>query len=203
MTTDAHEPKAAAPPARSPLAYLITFTCHGTRLHGSEFGSVDRFHNLPGGPLAPADARRIAAERGLMRSRPYSLDAPRRIVLLESIRSVCANRNWDLLAAHIRMNHVHLVVCADAKPERVIIDLKAYASRALNAAKLDALGQKRWSRHGSTRYLWNWKGVLAAVDYAVHGQGSPLTVFEKSVTDIRPVMDGNRSLGLRKAGEFV
>jgi REP element-mobilizing transposase RayT len=121
-----------------------------------------------------------------MASTSYSLDQLRRKLLLESIRSVCANRNWDLLAAHIRTDHVHLVVCADASPERVMVDLKTYASRALNAAKLDALGQKRWSRHGSTRYLWNWKSVLAAADYAVYGQGSPMTVFEKSVTEIQP-----------------
>ena len=190
MTPGAHDPKALVRPARGPLAYLITFTCYGTRLHGGEWGSVDRSHNLPTGPLAPADPRRIAAERGLMQSAPYSLDAPRRNVLLESIRSVCASRNWDLLAVHIRMAHVHLVVCADAKPERVMIDLKAYASRSLNAAKLDALGQKRWSRHGSTRYLWDWKGVLAAVDYAVCGQGSPRTVLEKSVTEVRAAING-------------
>jgi REP element-mobilizing transposase RayT len=121
-----------------------------------------------------------------MASASYCLDQPRRKLLLKSIRSVCANRDWDLLAVHVRKNHVHLVVCADARPERVMVDLKAYASRAFNAAKYDVLGQKRWSRHGSTRYLWNWKGVLAAVDYVVYGQGSPMTVFEKAVTEMHP-----------------
>jgi hypothetical protein len=28
-----------------PLAYLITFRCYGTWLHGDSRGSVDRFHN--------------------------------------------------------------------------------------------------------------------------------------------------------------
>jgi hypothetical protein len=28
-----------------PLAYLITFRCYGTWLHGDERGSVDRFRN--------------------------------------------------------------------------------------------------------------------------------------------------------------
>jgi hypothetical protein len=29
----------------TPLAYLFTFRCHGTWLHGDERGAVDRFHN--------------------------------------------------------------------------------------------------------------------------------------------------------------
>ena len=30
-----------------PLSYLITFTCYGTRLHGSELGSVERGKWVP------------------------------------------------------------------------------------------------------------------------------------------------------------
>jgi len=35
-----------------PLAYLITFRCYGTWLHGDERGSVDRFHNQYQSPSA-------------------------------------------------------------------------------------------------------------------------------------------------------
>jgi REP element-mobilizing transposase RayT len=33
------------------------------------------------------------------------------------------------LAAHARTNHVHIVVDADVPPERIMNDLKSYASR--------------------------------------------------------------------------
>src|SRR6202521_2647770 len=37
-----------------PLAYLITFRCYGTWLHGDKRGSIDRFHNRYRSPyIAP------------------------------------------------------------------------------------------------------------------------------------------------------
>ena len=33
-------------PKTNPLAYLITFTCYGARLHAGEKTSVDRNHNV-------------------------------------------------------------------------------------------------------------------------------------------------------------
>ena len=39
------------------LAYLITFRCYGTWLHGDSRGSVDRFHNRYGAPLIAANRR--------------------------------------------------------------------------------------------------------------------------------------------------
>jgi hypothetical protein len=38
------------------LAYLITFTTYGARLHGSARGSVDDEHNVYGTPLLQVDA---------------------------------------------------------------------------------------------------------------------------------------------------
>src|SRR3990167_6381427 len=54
-----------------PLAYLITFTCFGTRLHGDESGSVDRNHNVPGTPFLPPDKTRLLAEEQRMKHEPY------------------------------------------------------------------------------------------------------------------------------------
>ena len=48
-----------------PLAYLITFSCYGSHLHGSESGSVDRNHNVVGGRyLAPEPGLQIGEGRG-------------------------------------------------------------------------------------------------------------------------------------------
>lgn len=77
-------PKAVPHPM--PLAYLLTFTCYGTRLHGDEAGSVDRHHNIPGSPYLPPDTVRRAAEQRLMTDGPYEMDARRRAIVLKAIK---------------------------------------------------------------------------------------------------------------------
>jgi REP element-mobilizing transposase RayT len=83
-----------------------------------------------------------------------------------------------LIAAHVRMTRVHVVVDAEATPERVMNNLKSYASRCLNQASLDEADRTRWARHGSTRYLWHRQKLEAAIRYVVDGQGEPMAVFE-------------------------
>ncbi len=165
----------------TPLAYFITWTCYGTWLHGSESGSADDEHNIPGTPYLPPDAERLAAERERMDQPPYSLDEPRREVLLAAIRQDCEYRGWTLHAVHVRSNHVHVVLTADATPERVMNDLKSYGSRRLNEAGFDTKERKRWTRHGSTRYLWKEDAVWEACDYVLNRQGSPMSRW--STTD--------------------
>ena len=79
---------------------------------------------------------------------------------------------------HLRSNHVHTVVDAEAPPERVMGDFKAYASRRLNRMRLDEPNRKRWARHGSTRWLWKPQHVSAAMQYVVAEQGEAMSVFE-------------------------
>jgi REP element-mobilizing transposase RayT len=158
-----------------PLAFLITFSCYGSHLHGSEGGSVDRNHNVLGGP-------RVAPEPGLLRARArrmaepiYALNNARRRIVLAAIRQVCLHRKWLLIAAHVRMTHVHVVVSADVVPEIPMQAFKAYASRLLNVQESGRIN--RWTRHGSTRYLWKTEDVAGAARYVVDGQGEPMAVF--------------------------
>ena len=117
---------------RERSTYLITFSCYGCRLHGDESGSVDLGHNAVESPLVEADPMRVAAEQGLMDQAPYCMERRHREVVLASLRERCSERQWTLLAAHVRTSHLHIVVKADARPERVMNDLKSYASRCLN-----------------------------------------------------------------------
>lgn len=169
------EPGAAGEPAPLPhgrgqgessaLAYFITFSCYGASLYRRV-------------PESDDDAELRQYRRGLMRQAPYYLDALRRGLVLEAIQEVCAYRGWMLLAAHVRTNHVHVVVQASgAAPEKVMNDFKAYASRRLNQAGCDAPGRKRWTRHGSTRYLFYADELLAVMRYVVERQGRPMVVF--------------------------
>jgi REP element-mobilizing transposase RayT len=145
-----------------PLAYFTTFSTYGSQLHGAEAGSVDRDHNKFGGRYAGPDSSRLARTKKRMRGAPYSLGSAQRAAVLQAIQQVCKHRGWILLAAHVRTNHVHLVVDAAIAPERVMRDFKAYASRSLNHARA-------WTRHGSTRYLWERDDVAHAVRYIVEG----------------------------------
>lgn len=160
------------------MTYLITFTCYGCHLHGAESGSVDPGHNLPGSRLIAADPQRVSAERLAMDQPAYRLDKSRREVVLASVRERCLQHNWSLLAAHVRTTHVHIVVQAEARPERVMNDLKSYASRCLNRMGLVGPARKRWVRHGSTRWLWKRENVSAAIRYVVDEQGDPMAVLE-------------------------
>ena len=116
----------------------------------------------------------VMAEQRLMCAPPYNLDPKRRRAVLETIQEVCVFRSWDLLAAHVRTEHVHVVVSASRSPEIVMRDFKVYASRRLNQAEED---RKRWARHGSTVYLWTHDAVKNAIEYVVERQGQAMEVF--------------------------
>ena len=162
-----------------PLAYLITFTCYGARRHGDESGSVDRDHNLHGTPFLAPNPIRVRSEERRAKQVPYMLDRSRRAMVLEAVCELCAHRGWTLLAAQVRRQHVHFVVAAEDAPEKVLEDAKKYASRALNRAGREEQNQRRWTRHGSTRYLWKPESVGAAIHYVVREQGDPMAVWEQ------------------------
>ena len=160
------------------VIYLVTFACYGGHLRGSESGSIDRQHNVPGTPILAVDSARADADAERMDQDPYHLDQIRRDAVREAIQEVCADRGWSLLAAPVRSNHVHTVVDAEVPPERVMGDIQAYASRRLNRMGLDEPNRRRWARHGSTRWLWKPKHVSAAIQYVVAEQGEAMSVFQ-------------------------
>jgi len=147
-------------------------------MHGNTEGSVDRSHNRYRGPLAKSSPRRLAAELSLMNQPPYQMDQPRRRALLEAIISRCNQGDWGLLAAHVRSNHVHVIVQAQEKPEFVMTQLKSAASRRLNDLGFDDKTRKRWARHGSTRTLFNDESVQQSIRYVIDGQGEPMSTFQ-------------------------
>ena len=159
------------------MRYFVTFACYGARLHGDESGSVDRHHNVVGSRRLEPDAQRLMAERREMLQDPYGLDEAGRAVVLAAIQRHCAHCGWGLLAAHVRSNHVHAVVEAEARPERIMNEFKSYASRELNQLGNDRPDRKRWARHGSTRWLWKDEDVRQALRYVIEEQGEFMALF--------------------------
>lgn len=160
-----------------PLAYLITFSCYGSHLHGDETGSVDRKHNEYDSPFLSPDPRRWKTMRARMKSPPYVLDRLRREVVLTAIREICPTHGWVLLAAHVRTNHAHVVVQAAIDPETVLNAFKSHCSKRLNEQHMDPNPVRRWIRHGSTKYLWTIESVENAIDYVLFKQGPPMEVY--------------------------
>jgi len=154
--------------------YFITFTTYGAWLHGTDRHSVDRNQNLPGTEHLVGNEDREKREFAAMKQPPVTLDEPQRTAIQNTIREVCRHRGWALWASHVRTTHVHVVVSADATPEKVMNDFKAYATRRLRENKLAGAEQKVWTHHGSTRYLNNSESVDAACRYVIDEQGAVL-----------------------------
>src|SRR4051812_7600556 len=126
--------------------------------------------------MLPHNAALSETEATEMRDSTYLLDQHRRRVVADAIGQTCAIRGWRLIAMHIRSNHVHLVVQGASTPERMLNDFKSYASRRISKQLNESRKLKRWTRHGSTRYLWNVASVEAAVKYVIEEQGDQLEV---------------------------
>jgi REP element-mobilizing transposase RayT len=113
---------------------------------------------------------------------PYQLDHPRRQAVMEAILGRSQDRGWCVLSAHVRSNHVHVVIEGDIEgndePELLMTHLKSAASRRLNDRGFDDPTRKRWACHGSTRRLWDRDSVLKAIAYVIDQQGEPMSTFE-------------------------
>lgn len=159
----------------TPMAYLITFRCYGTWLHGDERGSMDRkFHNRYRSPMITPDPNLIASRERLLKSPPFLLGPREREIVEAAIKETCHFRGYLLHAHNIRTEHAHAVIGNSGKPERIMSALKANATRALRSAGLLGSEDPAWSRHGSTKYLWTEADITNAVDYVLYSQGDEL-----------------------------
>lgn len=152
-------------------AYLITFRCYGTWVHGDERGAVNHRQNNFGTPLLEPHCGLEQAEKLSMKHSTILLDSPLRKVIDRTIREVITYRGWELFALAVRTNHVHIVVGTDGKPEKAMNDFKAWSTRRLREASLILHDTRLWAQHGSTRYLWNDEEIAAACRYVAEGQG--------------------------------
>jgi len=158
---------------REPVGFFITWTCYGCWLHGDERGSVDDQHNVFGTPILPKQYRRKIAVREQLTHEPVRLNSEARSCVALTISDHANKRDWELLAVNVRSNHVHVVIrFADISPEKMMGEWKAWSTRRLRASGLIIAGRPVWTRHGSTRYLWDEREIEPTVDYVMEGQGA-------------------------------
>jgi len=96
-----------------------------------------------------------------MNQPPYEMDSESRAIVLQAPAEVCSDRGWNLLAAHVRTHHVPVIVAAEVRPEKVMMDGKQP-------------GRRRWAGHESTRWLWRDQDVGEAIRQVVERQGEPM-----------------------------
>ena len=156
-------------------AYLITFRGRGTWLHGDKRGSIDRFHNRYGSPVLPPNLQRLKLNRSRLKNPPVRLSSKEREAVEAGIRETCKVRKWDLWAMNVRTNHVHTVLSAQGKPEKILTALKANATRKLREAGCWQSNDSPWADRGSKRYLWTEQDVVDAIAYVEYDQGEPLS----------------------------
>lgn len=160
------------------IAYLITFRCYGSWLHSDERGSVSVGRNVYGDAVIEPDDMLQHVNKNFMNGNEQTLDFRRRHCVENTIREVSQHRGWALHAVNIRTNHVHIVVGAEATPEKVMNDYKAYATRRLREQGLLPASTQILAEHGSTVYLWSFNEFEAACDYVLNQQDRALDVME-------------------------
>jgi len=163
----------------TPIAFFVSFRTYGTWLHGDERGSIDRFNNAYRSPYIEPNEKWLEYNRAKLKSPPFKLNAQARKVVEGAVRNVCAYRSWHLYALSVRTNHVHSVVHNIGQTSiSVLNSFKAYATRDLRKNHCWKYEHSPWADKGSRRRIWNERGLQAAIDYVVNGQGGPLPEFD-------------------------
>jgi hypothetical protein len=157
------------------IGLLLTFSTYGTHLHGAETGSVDRGCRNWGAPVIDIDPALERRATRLMPERPLLLAAEDREIVLAAIVGAANHRGWPLYCAHIRTTHAHLIMKPDISAERTLAYVKARATFSLKVRHMSR--ERFWTKHGSTRYLWNRAGLFAALDYVIDQQGPAMSTY--------------------------
>ena len=163
----------------TPMAYLISFRCYGTWLHGDERFSMDRHNNQFGTPKYGKMEHWNEISTDRLKHPPVTLNIHRRVSVEKAIRETCGKRGWLLSAINVRTNHVHTVTMIAGKNPAIALNaFKANATRQMREDGCWSHQWTPWADKGSERWLWTEKHLADAVAYVVNGQGYDLPTFE-------------------------
>lgn len=147
-----------------PLAYHLTWHTYGSWLQGHERGWVNRKES---GIRQPQSDLEIANQDRLKSLTVYLTEDQRNCVHT-TIYQVCKFREWTILAVNCQPTHVHAVIASEEIPEKVMNQLKSWASRRLNEK-----GRREypwWSRHGSTKWINDQRYLEEVLNYVLNRQ---------------------------------
>jgi len=158
--------------------WLLTNTTYGTWLPGDRKWS---YTDVTGTMKLTAPQPRLAEHaRGLCKTPPVHLVQPQAEAVLAQFLETCQYRGWSLHAGSVMHNHFHLVVGdpSETDPKKILKDLKAYASRVLNARWNQGERRKWWTRDGSPRCLPHDRACRSAKRYVLEKQPNPLALYD-------------------------
>jgi REP element-mobilizing transposase RayT len=135
---------------------------------------VNRFHNRYGTPRLPQNEGWKNYNKDALKQSPVRLGSRQRRAIEEAIRETCKMRKWDFWTTNARTNHIHTVVSAQCKPEKILAAFKANATRKLKEAGCWHSSRTSWVDRGSKKYLWTEADVINVVVYVQYDQGEPL-----------------------------
>jgi REP element-mobilizing transposase RayT len=167
--------------------WFLTWHTYGTWLPGDERGFVDpvldeqgvrAIHNVPGTPVDRDNPRLRAYSQRIMKASPVYLTVEQAAALLEQFHETARYRGWQVLAAAVLANHVHLVVGVpgDPDPADLLRDFKSYGSRRLNRCWGKPASGSWWTESGSRRVLKAESHRQAAIRYVMRQQ-NPLLIW--------------------------
>ncbi|MCR9295266.1 MAG: transposase [bacterium] len=148
-----------------PIRSLITWRTYGTWLPGEMRG----WRKRAGGEQLPRPLlERWCREQ--MTGQAVFLSANDRATVEDACREHCEFRGWHLFAVNARSNHVHVVVAADEKPQKVRDQLKANCTRRLRRQEKPLVTDRTWTRGGDCSILDGDDEIENAVVYVVEAQ---------------------------------
>jgi REP element-mobilizing transposase RayT len=117
--------------------------------------------------------------QALMKGPPIYLTLPQAETALAQFLETANHRGWMMLAASIMANHYHLVIQApdEWEADRILADLKAYATRTLSRTYGKPPSETWWTGKGSKRRLKDDRAIQSGVYYVLYRQPNPLVVW--------------------------
>jgi len=169
--------------------WFLTWTTYGTWLPGDKrgfFGTAENDlgdvvnHNEIGTQPANPNVRLRATAENLLKSNPIVLSYEQAQELYRQIQETAKIRGWLILAVGIMHTHLHVIVGVpgDPKPDKILNDLKAYATRCLNEKFGRVASDTWWTTKGSKRKLDADRDVEVTVQY-VRCQPNPLLIWTR------------------------
>jgi len=145
--------------------YFITWTTYGTWLPGDARGWRKRGQGeqIPQPLLEQWCQEQMKGEAVLLQ--PHD-----RWTVEDACHEHCQFREWQLLAANARTNHVHVVVAANAAPKTVRDQLKANCTRRLRSQATPLKVERTWTRGGDCEILDTDEDIESAVLYVLEAQ---------------------------------
>ena len=160
-----------------PFAYSITFRTYASWLHGNNRESVDPRHNIFFTPRIRTNSNLEKRMRSNCNEPLFLLSSSQRTTVLNAIVDTCAHAGWHLYAAHVRTNHVHIILQTACSPDKAAISLKAYATRYLKKANANLLREHYWARGQSTKPFFDSTRLFRAMQYVIEEQGEKMALY--------------------------